>query len=294
MAQRPLTSLFNRSSWICKRCSKQAAQRANFTTSLQKRDELEIRAAPEIDFENVSATDAPARIIPASPSYFTGAPVFNDNMLLLQSLNQRYQHAPLIPADKAPPTAWLRLGQYQSVSGERVTTTQYAQLLRLAVRLSRIHPQLRPEEVDETLSKFQRSDVVIGQRAKLGTIDVYGRAKGVGRRKESAAKVYLVEGDGEVLINNRSIVDIFPRLHDRESVLWPLKVSERMHKYNVFALVSGGGVTGQAEAITLGLARALIVHEPALKPILRRGKIFLDNLCDVTNCLLSWMRNEGY
>lgn len=225
----------------------------------------------------------PARIIPASPSYFTGAPIFNDNMLLLQSLASRYQHAPLVPADKATPMAWLRLGQYQSTSGESVTTTQYAQLLRLATRLNRIHPQIRPKEVDEVLARFQRPDAVIREKAKVGTVDVYGRAKGVGRRKESSAKVYLVEGGGEVLINNRSIVDAFPRLHDRESVLWPLKVTERVHKYNVFALVSGGGVTGQAEAITLGLARALIVHEPALKPILRRGKFSKPILSDTTN-----------
>lgn len=276
MAQRPLTSLFARSSWICKRCSRQAIQQANFTTtSLRKREELQIKAAPEIDFERVSTSNVPTRIIPASPSYFTGAPVFNDNMLLLQSLSARYSTVPLIPADKAPPTAWLRLGQYQSTSGETVTTTQYAQLIRLLSRLNRIHPQLRPDEVDEVLATFQRPDAVTKQRTQPGTVDDYGRAKGVGRRKESSAKVYLVEGDGQVLVNNRSIVDAFPRIHDRESVLWPLKVSERIHKYNVFALVSGGGVTGQAEAITLGLARALIVHEPALKPILRRGEIFI-------------------
>ena len=94
----------------------------------------------------------------------------------------------------------------------------------------------------------------------------------MGRRKESSAKVYLVEGTGEVLVNGKSLVQLFPRLHDRESALWALKVTERMDKYNVFALVEGGGVTGQAESITLALAKALLVHEPALKPALRRGK----------------------
>lgn len=73
------------------------------------------------------------------------------------------------------------------------------------------------------------------------------------------------------MINGKSIVQAFPRLHDRESAIWPLKVSQRIDKYNVFALVAGGGVTGQAEAVTLGLARALLVHEPALKPVLRRA-----------------------
>jgi len=122
------------------------------------------------------------------------------------------------------------------------------------------------------LEKFLRPSAAALQQAKPGKIDQHGVAKGAGRRKESSASVQLVEGTGEILINGKSIVDVFPRLHDRESAMWPLKISERIDKYNVFALVSGGGITGQAEAITLGLAKALLVHEPALKPILRRGK----------------------
>lgn len=85
-------------------------------------------------------------------------------------------------------------------------------------------------------------------------------------------------------MNGKNIVQAFPRLHDRESAIWPLKISDRMDKYNVFALIGGGGVTGQAEAMTLAIAKALLVHEPALKPILRRGKFsavsFGDNHAD--------------
>lgn len=103
-------------------------------------------------------------------------------------------------------------------------------------------------------------------------LDEDGRAYGMGRRKECTARVYLVEGTGEVMINGRSVVQAFPRLHDRESALWALKVTGRMDKYNVFAIAQGGGVTGQAESITLALARALMVHEPALKPTLRKGE----------------------
>lgn len=107
---------------------------------------------------------------------------------------------------------------------------------------------------------------------KPGVVDADGRAYGVGRRKSSSAKVCLVQGEGEVLVNGKSINGTFGRIHDRESALWALKATNRMDKYNVWALVSGGGLTGQAEAITMGMARALMVHEPALKPALRRGK----------------------
>jgi len=285
MAQKALSSFFGRATWTCRRCrTNQWIQRPQFSTSTSRRQELEINAAPEIDFERGQRSDAPARILPASPSYFTGAPVFNDDLLLLQSLMNRFQKVPQVPADKAPRMAWLRLSQYRSASGERVGAAKYASILRLLTRLNRIHPQLRSEEVQEVLEKFLRPGAQEVQKAKPGTIDVYGRSKGVGRRKESSAKVYLVEGTGEILVNGKSIVQAFPRVHDRESAMWPLKVSERMDKYNVFALVAGGGVTGQAEAVTLGLARALLVHEPALKPVLRRGK---RDLCRCTEFLLT-------
>ena len=273
MAQKSLSSFFGRAAWTCRRCrTSQWTGRSQFSTSISRREELEIRAAPEIDFERGQRADAPARILPASPSYFTGAPIFNDDLLVLQSLLNRYQKVPQLPADKAPRMAWLRLSQYRNASGERVGAAKYAQILRLLTRLNRIHPQLRSEDVQDILVKFLRPGAQEVQKAKPGTIDVYGRSKGVGRRKESSAKVYLVEGTGEILVNGKSIVQVFPRLHDRESAMWPLKVSERIDKYNVFALVAGGGITGQAEAVTLGLARALLVHEPALKPVLRRGK----------------------
>ena len=62
------------------------------------------------------------------------------------------------------------------------------------------------------------------------------------------------------------------RLQASYSEKWPLKATERVDKYNVFAITKGGGTTGQAESIMLGVARALLAHEPALKPALRRGE----------------------
>lgn len=272
MAQRTVYSFLGKASWTCRRCrTNQWLQRSQFTTTITKKELDFIRAAPEIDFGR-TMTSEPARIIPASPSYFTGEPVFTDNLLLLQSLLNKHQKLPQVPADRVPRFSWLRLSQYRSVSGERVGASKYAQLLRLLTRLNRIHPQLRPREVVQTLEKYRRPGSTKSQQAKPGTIDEHGRSKGVGRRKESSAQVFLVEGTGEILVNGKSIVDVFPRMHDRESAIWPLKITDRLDKYNVFGLVSGGGVTGQAEAMTLGVAKALLVHEPALKPLLRRGK----------------------
>lgn len=136
------------------------------------------------------------------------------------------------------------------------------------------------------MDRFRRPGVVGLQKPKPGVLDSDGRAAGMGRRKESSARVYLVEGTGEVMINGRSVVQAFPRLHDRESALWALKVTGRLDKYNVFAIVGGGGLTGQAESVTLAVARALMVHEPALKPTLRKGKWFFRLLSLFFGCLV--------
>jgi small subunit ribosomal protein S9 len=280
-ACRLLTSL----PWTCRRCSlyseksrlvipsikKQYPKR--FSTSKLAAAEVQIQAAPEINFDQKPLEAArPARIVPASPSYFTASPQLNDNVLLLRSLVQKFHSLPTISPEQAPRIAWLKLSQYRTRVGEPVSASKYAKILLLLGRLNRIHPQLRTKELDEVMEQFRRPGSAELQKPKVQKLDQYGRAKGIGRRKESSARVYLVEGTGEVLINGKSIIQAFPRLHDRESALWALKATQRMDKYNVWALVEGGGVTGQAESITLALARALLVHEPALKPALRRGE----------------------
>lgn len=229
-----------------------------------------IEAAPPINFEGQNAI--PARIIPASPSYFTASPQFNDHVLLLQQLLRKYSNLPTIAPDQAPRQSWLKLGAYRGKVGEPVPASKYAALVRLLQRLNQVHSSLIPKEITNTFKIFMRPSNPYAVARPPQELDELGRSKAVGRRKESSAKVYLVEGDGEVLVNGKSLVRVFPRMHDRESALWALKVTQRIDKYNVWALVQGGGTTGQAEAITLALARALMVHEPALKPALRRGQ----------------------
>ena len=129
-----------------------------------------------------------------------------------------------------------------------------------------------PPDLSQAMEIYKRDVDPYAVKEKPAIIDEDGRAYGVGRRKSSSAKVYLVQGEGEVLVNGKSINNVFGRIHDRESALWALKATGRMDKYNVWALVTGGGSTGQAEAITLGAAKALMVFEPALKPALRRGE----------------------
>jgi len=215
------------------------------------------------------------RLVPRSASYFTGKPDFTDDFLLLETLVRRYQTLPVLPPGEAPRVAWKTVAQYKVSNGEPVKSARYTKIVALLRRLNYIHPSLMPDEVKEVLHRFMRDIQPFHNLPRPIVVDEYGRARGVGRRKSSHAVAFLVEGEGEVLVNGKSLTDAFGRLHDRESVVWALKATDRTDKYNVWGVVKGGGTTGQAEALTLAVSKALMVHEPALKPALRRGMLVL-------------------
>lgn len=225
------------------------------------------------------------RIVPASPSYFTATPRMTDDMLHLSQLLRKYQTLPVLPTGEAPRVAWKTRQQYKIEVLEPVRAKDYNMILTLLKRLNYIHPSLIPSEVIQTLEKYKRLVQPHLNKPKPIEIDQHGRARAVGKRKTSTAAVFLVEGDGKCLINNKSLTTYFGRLHDRESALWALKATERLDKYNVWALVRGGGLTGQADAIALGLGKALLAHEPDLKPALRKGE--LNRLCRVIKAILT-------
>jgi small subunit ribosomal protein S9 len=93
----------------------------------------------------------------------------------------------------------------------------------------------------------------------------------VGRRKRAVARVRLFPGDGQFVINNKVLDDYFGRSRDRLAAVEAFKLSGTEGTYNVSVLVKGGGITGQSEAIRHGIARALIVADPSMRPLLRRG-----------------------
>jgi small subunit ribosomal protein S9 len=213
------------------------------------------------------------RVVPASPSYFSAKPTFTDDFLSLSALLRKVATLPTIPNAEAPKVAWKTIDQYRIMTNEPVKTQRYHKMLHLLRRLNCIHPSLMPDEVVQTMLRYKKANQPGDVKPTPGVIDELGRAKGVGRRKTSSAVAWLVEGEGEALINGKSLSQFFGRLHHRESAVWALKATHRLDKYNLFGLVQGGGLTGQAEAMTLAVAKALLVHEPALKPALRRGEL---------------------
>jgi small subunit ribosomal protein S9 len=93
---------------------------------------------------------------------------------------------------------------------------------------------------------------------------------GTGRRKSSTARVFLRPGKGAITINNRSIDEFFGRETARMIVRQPLEITKMTDKFDVLVTVEGGGISGQAGAIRLGLSRALVEYNDQLKPELRK------------------------
>jgi small subunit ribosomal protein S9 len=93
---------------------------------------------------------------------------------------------------------------------------------------------------------------------------------GTGRRKTAIAQVRLYVGEGGISVNGKSYADVFPRLEHRRMIESPLTVTDLAGKFRVEVKVQGGGISAQAGAIRLGIARALVRESEALKPTLRK------------------------
>ena len=94
---------------------------------------------------------------------------------------------------------------------------------------------------------------------------------GTGRRKTAVARVRLMKGSGEIIVNGVPYEELFPRLEHRRIIAEPLLVTDNAGKYNVVVKVEGSGVTGQSGAISHGIARALVQANEGLKQVLRQN-----------------------
>ena len=249
---------------------------------------------------------------PAPPPFFTGRPRFSAELALLDSLLTQTQDTlrqahiyPLpttLPAPAAPAAVrWKQPDDTIGMFGGRIRNANQKQLTELLNELNRMRylAQLggRAElasRIEVALEKYLDESAVRKVSTKEeATVDEFGRAHGVGRRKESSARVWIIPSLGasaildaptdsttdatpiiptsEILVNHLPLPVHFARPHDRQVILRPLRVTGLMGAYNVFALVQGGGTTGQSGAIALGLARALDVMRDDVHEVLLAG-----------------------
>jgi small subunit ribosomal protein S9 len=97
------------------------------------------------------------------------------------------------------------------------------------------------------------------------------KTQAVGRRKASIARVYLADGTGKIMVNKRELTDYFPKATSRYVVEQPFALLDLLGKFDLNINVKGGGTTGQAGAIRLGIARALIAINPTDRPALKKA-----------------------
>ena len=96
--------------------------------------------------------------------------------------------------------------------------------------------------------------------------------EGLGRRKAATARVRLhIGGSGQIIVNDKTVEAYFPRAGDTSTLIEPLLATETETRFDVSAKVRGGGVTGQRDAVRLGIARALLKVDPELRPVLRKA-----------------------
>jgi small subunit ribosomal protein S9 len=106
-------------------------------------------------------------------------------------------------------------------------------------------------------------------RARVRRVDASGRAHAVGKRKTAVARVWLREGTGAIVVNRRPFDQHVSTLARRNDLVTPFIVTDTLGRFDVMAAVEGGGVTGQAQALRHGIARALQAWDPLMRPELK-------------------------
>ena len=94
---------------------------------------------------------------------------------------------------------------------------------------------------------------------------------GTGKRKTSVSRTRLYKGTGSITVNGRELGDYFPRATLQMIIRQPLKLTKTIEKFNIACRVSGGGLSGQAQAVRHGISRALLEFDPEMRGVLKRA-----------------------
>jgi len=301
---------------------------------------------PPASLENVA--DAPRRFRgprkktkPESPSFYTSRASYYDHLYQLETALERTRralsHLSLLPLPafaraSLPPAhhLWRNRQSLSAMFSGSLTTARYRRMITVLADLeecARIASTAGHTALSDTiypvLALFERHDkenVLSRTARKHVPLDRYGRSYTVGKRKESAARVWMIPvreppafpapsaatpdssmgtSDADllapvvedafepspaassrvpvttttILVNNVSLNKFFATPADRERVVRPLKLAGVLGAFNIFAIVRGGGTTGQAGAIAHGIAQGIVAHVPEVDSILRKGEM---------------------
>ncbi|EEB09540.1 mitochondrial 37S ribosomal protein MRPS9 [Schizosaccharomyces japonicus yFS275] len=213
------------------------------------------------------------QVVPSTNTYFTSNVPFHTIYLRLEELLHSCRPWVFAAPEHVPLPKWKSLEEYRREFHDTKTNTlEYRRITNILNELNRLSSEFRPSYVDEVLNMFRSETTAAGSVLTEKTPDHLGCSSARGLRKSSRSSVRMVPGHGLIYVNGVPIHQYFGRLHDRKHVLEPLVYTGRILSYNVWALVRGGGTTGQAGAVRTGICHALLIQEPDLKPILRANK----------------------
>src|SRR5690606_11916430 len=102
-------------------------------------------------------------------------------------------------------------------------------------------------------------------------LDAQGRAYATGKRKDAIARVWVKPGSGKIVVNDKEYAEYFARPVLQMILQQPIVATNRAGQFDVFATVTGGGLSGQAGAVRHGISKALTYYEPALRAVLKKG-----------------------
>ncbi|KAH9058833.1 ribosomal protein S9/S16-domain-containing protein [Lactarius vividus] len=294
---------------------------------------------PPASLENVADAPpprfrSPKKTKPESPSFYTSRASYYDHLYQLETALQRCRRAlsvlgllplPAFARASLPPAQhlWRNRQNMTAMFSGTLTTARYRRMIAVLADLEEcsrvatvaghdalaasIHPVL------ELFERHDKAEVLARATRKHVPLDRYGRSYTVGKRKESAARVWMIpvreqqqqpvpansaEGSDDlvapvvgdafapspdaprvpvttttILVNNVPLNQFFATPTDRERVVRPLKLAGVLGAFNVFAIVRGGGTTGQAGALAHGIAQGIVAHVPEVDPILRKAKL---------------------
>lgn len=129
----------------------------------------------------------------------------------------------------------------------------------------------KPVKVEKPVVAAPVQRPVVARKPAHPTATAVKGMHGVGRRKSAIARVWLTRGQGALIVNERAYDKYFDTLESKLSATAPFRVVSYAQQYDVHVNVSGGGLPAQADAIKLGLARALLAGDESLRPVLRKA-----------------------
>lgn len=215
------------------------------------------------------------RAAPANPLQYTGRGSHEATMETVNRIRRQYEYLPRNREQEGP--RWVSRGAYVGMIGssEPVSSPQHSELTKALSDLYYIDSQLKPQVVRDLLRRFLRGAAAGASEGEVPALDAKGRAVTRGRRKTASARVILTKAEdgkaGQILVNGLPISQYFTNLDDRAEAMFPLAVVQSETKYNVFATAVGGGNSGKAGAIALGVARGVIIHNPLLRKRLSKA-----------------------